>query len=180
MRIVYRGVYAGFPAAGLHTGDLAYATDLVVLYFSNGTAWIPYHDYPDYQGEKAGVYLEPEWAAREGRDRLFTMLALNQTFGMFAGVTYIVPVGRTLYITYISVYCGATNAADADNNQMVHLVIFTPDVLTRAIRLGGNGGFSMVLIQPLVIQAGVFVSPRIYARANHAVDMSFSVGGYEI
>lgn len=181
MKIIYRGAYATFPAASVaNMGDLAYATDLLVLFISNSTAWIPYHDYPDYEGNKSGLYSIGYWAAREGCEIVLQNAGVNQAFGATINATRTPAAGRTFYITDVSFYAVASNAADGDKNQFAALVIFLPFPGTIVLALGGNGGRTEILERPIRVDAGVTVTAMIYAYANHDIDMGFTVGGYEI
>lgn len=178
MRIIYRGVYAGFPAAALHLGDLAHATDLLVLYISDSVAWVPYHDYPDYQGEKQGLYDKPAWAAVEGEDISFAanFAAIAPNVGV--GVNFPVPAGRTLYINQVAFSCNANLVADNDNNQMCQVIVQSGPPWVPFISQGGNGGGQAIFSVPQVIPALLTFMIDLYNRANHNCDLSFVATGY--
>ena len=177
--IVYRGTYATFPMVGLNAGDLAYATDLLVLFEWSGTAGIPYYDFPDYQGGKVGVLSESEWAATEGREVNFGGIGIpNRAFGESTSVTYTVPAGRTLYITQFSISNEAVAAADGDNNQICIGVLEGGWAFT--VVIGGNGGANISFPKPIRAVAGTVVIASCTNRANHTTKAGVTFSGYEI
>ena len=181
-RIVFRGLYAAFPMVGLTVGDLAYATDYLQLYSWDGAAWVVYSDYPDYQGEKAGLFPEAEWAAVEGRDRQLIVIGLNVATGGSVNTEYLVAAGRTLYINGVAFSSSAVIAADRDNNQIAeaHLAEFIAlGWLTREV-IGGNGGGELSLPKPRVFPAGARVRLYVYNWANHNCKLEAVARGYEI
>lgn len=135
-------------------------------------------DYPDYEGGKAGIYLIPEWAAFEATDKNFTASAINVARLGAAFVNYVVPAGKTLYITTASFSNRANLAADADKNQMCDLII--QDGAVSVFYQGANGGGNVSLSKPLVFDAGSSVSFYIYNQANHNTVVALVAGGYEI
>ena len=180
MRIVYRGVYAGIPAAALHTGNLAWTTDLLVMFQSSGVAWIPYHDYPDYQGEKAGLYPQPGWSAEEGTDINLRAFAAGRTWGQFASVAYAVPAGQTLYLvdfTWESVV-----VTDTDYDHFLYSTLHVEDLIvpTSFLDRGGVGGGGAHLSKPIVIPALHQVQVRTYNRANLTCNLTVCALGYEV
>jgi len=179
-RIVYRGAYATFPMVGLTAGDLAYATDYLVLYEWSGAAWIAYSDYPDYQGEKSKLFTTADWAAVEATDQNFTAIGVNLGFAFGALVAYVVPAGRTLYITQVGFVSHATVAADGDNNQIAFASILDLTTGIPLFRQGGNGGGAVALNKPLVIPGGNTVNIYVTTYANHNVDIIVHAGGYLI
>lgn len=179
-RIVYRGAYATFPMVGLTAGDLAYATDYLLLYEWSGTAWIAYGDYPDYQGDKSKLFTAADWAALEATDHNLGANALNVAFDAGALVLYRVPAGRTLYITQVGYECFAAVAADADNNQICRALIWDVTAVIALWRQGGNGGGSAIFSKPLVVPALHQVRIAVYNEANHNCNIAIQCGGYLI
>jgi len=138
------------------------------------------HGYPDFEGNKAGLYSISYWAAFEGKEIVLENAGVNQAFGAALNATRTPVAPKTFYITDVSFYAGASNAADADNNQFAALLIFLPFPGTIVLALGGNGGRTEVLERPIRVVATATVTAAIYAYANHDIDMGFTVGGYEI
>ena len=68
--------------------------------------------YPDFEGNKVGLYLMPEWAAKEGKEWSKIVVGANKAFGTSANGSYLVPAGKTLYITQASWQSVASAAAD--------------------------------------------------------------------
>lgn len=180
-RIIFRGLYAAFPTPALaDAGVLAYATDLLQLLEWSGTAWIAYHDYPDYQGEKSGLYLEPAWAAFQAEDINLNTGAINMAFGTQVSITRLVPAGRTLYVTDFSFMARASAVADADNNQMCVGILSNISLGINFVTVGGNGGGECHLFKPVVVPAGDLVGAFVYAYANHLMHIAVNLLAYEI
>jgi len=179
MRIIFRGLYAAFPAAALHTGNLAYATDLLVLFQSNGAAWVGYSDYPDYQGEKAGLYPQPEWAAKEGTDKNIYAYGTNKDFGDYITGSYTVPTGKTLFITGFSFIIGAETPTDYDHFLYAwgDIKNFTTGVIK--VRLGGVGGGSCTFPKPITFSAGEKVEFWVWNISNITCALGVTAWGYE-
>jgi len=134
--------------------------------------------FPDYEGGKAGLYPAGFWAAYEGKEVTIRNNAGGKTFAQATTADYTPAVGKTLYITDISFYAFASVVANADNNQFVNFYLAYPDLLTWHVMIGGNGGGYVQLARPLKVDAGETVSARLVARANHAIDVGFTVGGF--
>ena len=138
--------------------------------------------YPDYEGDKVGVYSIDEWAAREGYDineyTTVNNIAINGSWDL----DYIVPANRELYIVSINIGAFATVDADKDNNQMCHVTlkkILPLPIVVMASR-GGNGGAGIVFRKPIRFTAGQTVQLTGHNRANHNQNMSINMQGYEV
>lgn len=134
---------------------------------------------PDYYKAAADVYLRPLWAEKERLNKHISVGGTNKAYGESASTFYIVPTGKTLYIWQISAYCHAYAAADGDANQICHVEVFAPDVITWQLMAGGNGGLAVPLSQPIRISAGGMLTLTLYNWGNHAVNMLISARGYE-
>jgi len=179
-RIVYRGAYATFPMVGLTAGDLALATDLNLLFEWSGAAWFPYDDFPDYQGDKSKLLTVADWAAVQATDIEFTAAMINAVFGNTAQVTYLVPAGRTLYITEYSFAIYATVAANADNEQHGGLMLEDITLGVQYLLQAGNGGGGLSLNKPIVTPGGNQFRMTVFCHANHACTIRADCGGYQI
>ena len=179
MRIIYRGVYAGFPAAALHTGDLAHATDLLALFISDGTNWVPYYDYPDYQGEKQGIRTVDDVSAQYGRRRIVAANAIGG-YGTVDTTNLLVVPGLTIYITELTLYCYASAAADADNNQIAIASLFEASGIPVPLGwIGGNGGGTMTFRTPRRFVAGEVIRVVAAVYANHNCNAPALAIGYD-
>lgn len=134
--------------------------------------------YPDFEGDKVGLYLKPEWAAKEGVDKNFYAVGADKAFGAGADGSYVVPAGKTLYITQYSYYNRAVLAADADNNQMCWG--YLTDLIIADVVFGGNGGGGGILKKPWVIIAGATMKWYIKNTANHNCHIGLVINGYEV
>ena len=137
-------------------------------------------DRPDWSPTAVDVVLRPEWAALEGTDWERGAGGDDKAFEDQVGVTYNVPAGRTLYITHVTFACVANLAVSGDLNQMCYCFLNDNTAATNHLRIGGNGGGSVILSKPVVIPAGHQVGAYIVSYANHAVNMGVSAFGYEV
>ena len=137
-------------------------------------------DYPDFEGGKQRVYLTPEWAAKEAVDKDFSQIGVGLAVGAGILQTYLVPAGKTLYITLSSGACYAFAAADAELNQIVFA--YVRDLTTGAMGLliGGNGGYFAAFGKPFVVVAGHTLEAGVYNKTNHVANISQIVSGYEV
>ena len=136
--------------------------------------------YPDFEGGKSGVYLKPEWAAKEGVDKNFTRASgVQKAWGQEDFLTYTVPAGKTLYIVQASLSVSAVFEADADNNQLADFEVGIFGVRTLA-HFAALGGGTIVFPKPQVIEAGQVFRVNSRCRSNHKVVLVFSVTGYEV
>jgi len=130
--------------------------------------------------QAVGVYLQPEWAAKEGQDKNFIASATNATWGQVASGTYTVPTGKALYICGISGQIEADMAANYDHHlySNVWLLNETTDV-TLAI-VGGLGGGSLIFPKPIKVPAGIAVTYKIVNRSNISCNLAVTMWGYEV
>jgi len=136
--------------------------------------------YPDFEGDKSGLYLKPEWSAKEARDKNFGLTMANKASGEYVAGSYAVPAGKTLYITGLSFSINGTEAEDRDNNQVGEAVLLLfAGLLTRAI-LGGNGGGGIALSKPIVFEAEDVMYILLYNYANHNCGGYLTLWGYEV
>ena len=136
--------------------------------------------YPDHEGDKSGLYEKPEWAAFEGKDKNFYDVANNKASGLSVSESYVVPAGKTLYITSFSFICIAAAVADRDLNQMCYGWIHDGDLASTIWSQGGNGGGFATFSKPLVFAAGNTVSFACTNYANHNCNLAVSANGYEV
>jgi hypothetical protein len=134
----------------------------------------------DVSAQSVGVYLQPEWASKEGTDKNFRASQANLSFGTYGLATHAVPAGKTLFITHIGGYSYAHAAADADKNQMMAISIYDTTAPGYLFETGGNGGAFANFSKPLVIPEGHTVWFMAWNFANHSCDVSVSASGYEV
>lgn len=135
---------------------------------------------PDFSPTAVDVVLRPEWAAVESKDKQFYATAVNVASAGNVVLNYVVPVGKTLYITEYSFSISATNpAVDGEKNQMGEGLIFNTTTATTLIKIGGNGGFGFTLPKPLAI-SGETVTFIAYNASAHNVDLGVTALGYEV
>ncbi len=135
-------------------------------------------DKPDGQGLTVDLMLRPEWSAVEGIDKDMNASDATLAFGETAGITYVVPVGKRLYITDLSGALYAAAAANADLNQIC--AVWLSVGLTLKGVNGGNGGASLSPKKPWVATAGQTVTAFLYSFANHSCSGTITLSGYEV
>ena len=137
-------------------------------------------DYPDFEGGKQRVYLTPEWAAKEAVDKTFVIAPNNMPAvpGLLSSGTYLVPAGKTLYITHVSFLGYATAAADRELNQGIWGQLYVGvDVRYEAM---GSFGVTAVLSKPVVVVAGETLGYGIANVSNHNIMVGCLIAGYEV
>ena len=136
--------------------------------------------YPDFEGDKAGLYSIPAWAAFEGYDRNFTVAPVSGGFNTGTGVAYNVPAGRTLYISHLSFRNNAFVAADADNNQICFGWIKDNTTGITLWKQGGQGGGGAIFNKPITIPSLHQVGFYVTNRGNHDCVYDVSAGCFEV
>jgi len=136
--------------------------------------------YPDFEGDKSGLYLKPEWAAYEGIDKNFRATGLNKATLTWASFSYDVPAGKTLYICGASMWIRGYAVEDRDNNQIGALDLQNFTTATHLVMVGGNGGCSVVLPKPLVIPGDDKFYGAFFNKSNHSCNIEGTAWGYEI
>jgi hypothetical protein len=136
--------------------------------------------YPDFEGGKQRVYLVPEWAAKEAKDKSFSALLLNAASGLFTFVTYVVPAGKTLYITQLSAFIVGAAAADQDKPHSAIVEAAESGAPTYYWRQGCDTGLGVSLSKPIVFKAGETAWFGITNWANHICHISVLAAGYEV
>jgi hypothetical protein len=130
--------------------------------------------------QSVGVYIQPEWAAKTGVDKVFNALQADMATGTYTFATYQVTAGKTLYMNYIAGWCVANLAADRDKNQIMAISIYDETAGQYLFACGGLGGATANLTKPIVIPAGHTVWFMTWNFANHNCDLRVSAGGYEV
>jgi hypothetical protein len=127
-----------------------------------------------------GVYLQPEWAAKEGQDKNFQATATGKSWGGQAIATYTVPAGKTLYICGISGSIEAEDSADYDHIHACYLWIYNVSTTTTKAYIGGVCGAGMTFPKPIVIPAGEQIRFYIGSRSGVTCTLAVTAWGYEI
>jgi len=130
--------------------------------------------------QTVGVYLQPEWAAKEGVDKNITVWENNVAAGSGTTGYYTVPSGKTLFICGASFKIHAYLAADRDLNQMGALRLRDNTAGIELCFLGGNGGAGTTFPKPLVFNEGTELYYGAYNYSDHSCNLCLTVWGYEI
>jgi hypothetical protein len=116
-------------------------------------------DYPDYEGEKSGVYSFELWAAKKGLGRGDWNSASVDDSTWTAVLTYTVPTGKELYV------CGFGGNIEAENGLIGSLSVGIISFLAKAVS-GGYMGFFSPLPVPILVGAGNTVRVNLYHKAG--------------
>ncbi len=137
-------------------------------------------DKPDGTGLIYDIVLRDVWSAIGASDKNFFDYAAALGIGTSAFLSYVVPAGKTLYITYLGVDVYATLIADRDLNQMVMAYLWNQTTLTVLARITGNGGVVSPFPKPVVIGAGEEFRAYVQNDTSHICEVGVTVMGYEI
>lgn len=132
-----------------------------------------------FNAQSVGVYLQPEWATKEGKDKTFLFSGVNKAVDDSVSDSYSVPAGKTLYITSIQASTYASASAEADKPQHFLAGIWT-DSGSFDVRFGGSGGAVLSLPQSLRTGIADQVNFYIYNFSNHICNLGINAQGYEI
>lgn len=130
--------------------------------------------------QAVGIYLQPEWAALQGKDKNFRATGTNKATGTGTLFTYTVPDGKTLYVCGVSFYLYATTEGDRDLNQIGFARLINDTTSIRLASLGGNGGNGLVFPKPIVVPENEKLDGESLNGSNHNCNMDMTAWGYEI
>jgi len=132
----------------------------------------------DIVAQSVGVYLQPEWAAKQGQDKNFAGYTENTVRFGTASVEYTVPSGKTLYMYAIT---GASNAYVDSNSELNQMCMVQIQVnATPMASIGGNGGAGMNFSKPYKLAAGQVLTLICENMSNHTCDLRIAANGYEL
>lgn len=138
--------------------------------------------YPDYEGQKSGVYSIADWAVIKGVEKIFGIYSASKGWKEEGEVNYTVPAGKTLYINWVG--CWIRAHTDTDYDHFFYFGCSLSEIvdatyIEKAL-FGGIGGGSIVLSTPAVIDAGNQLALVITNHSNLDTDMYAEAIGYEI
>ncbi len=136
--------------------------------------------YPDYEGDKRGLYLQPQWAALRGTDKSFRKSGAALIWGNSVVETYAVPAGKTLYITDIAGAGYASGVGDAELNQIIRVYVAELLGLGIIFDMGGNGGVTHSFAKPIVVRGGYTAQFSVSNFSNHGMIVQVFASGYEV
>lgn len=131
-----------------------------------------------FEPQAQGLLLMPEWSAKKGTDKdLYASQILTPGTGV--SVTYVIPTGKCLFITQISVSLfAAVVATDGEKNQIVRGYVTVDG--DYKVDIGGNGGAGMSMSKPSVATAGQTIVGMVENWSYHVAYGSISINGYEV
>ena len=138
------------------------------------------HGYPDFEGDKSGLYLKPEWSAREALDKNFYAHNLLAAWAGTAIVTYNVPAGKTLYICGAACLVAPILVADVDKTIRCMFKLEEGIGATYRLQESSFGGNSVTLAKPLVWTGGEQFKATIVSLSAPVVSITINAWGYEV
>lgn len=150
-----------------------------VSYFIVGSVSIQAADVV-IAAQTAGVYLQPEWAAKIGVDRSFSFIDMSVAGGLWANLEYLVPADKTLYLFNMTFSLYGEAGADRELNQMGEGSLWNATTAVCYVRLGGNGGGGISLPTPVVIPGASRLWLQVWNHSNHACIVRAAARGYEV
>jgi len=132
------------------------------------------------QAQSAGIFLQPEWSARQDIDKSIRAYATNEGFEQSASTSYVVPTDKTLYIVSVSFIQHVNTATNYDHHLWgeCHLIDNTSG--TTLYKIAGNGGGNLVLPKPAVISGGNEFLLYIINYSNITCYLDGVALGYEL
>ena len=134
----------------------------------------------DIQAQSVGVYLQPEWAAKQGIDKNIRGLANDEGWGGSLKVAYTVPEGKTLYITLVTAGGRANEEANGSKIQNIRVVLFNQTTETFVLETAGEGGVVVPLAKPVVVGEEEEINLFAYSYAAHNSNLYGTIMGYEV
>ncbi len=135
--------------------------------------------------QNVGVYLQPEWAAKEGTYKCFHAEDVVN-FGDFVTITYVVPVGKELRITSGSYAVFPIAAADMTNQVLAYASILSQVYQSlnwnnfEFITDVTGAGAPLMFPTPLVVASGERLKAAVQNRTNCQAGLLINAVGYEV
>ncbi len=137
-------------------------------------------DRPDGSPTAVDVVQSPTWADIEGRDRSLLMNQALVNYNDAFDLLYMVPAGKTFYLTDYSAFLWASAAGNAELNQMCAVEIVDATTGVTIVSSGGNGGVVGTLKREVTIPGGDVLMGTLYNGSNHGCRASLCMLGYEV
>jgi len=160
----------GTPTVTISSGTVSISGTVTVSI--SGTANI------DIKAQSVGVSMQGEWQAIQGTSKHFDSFAEDQAREDCTTAHYKVTSGKTFYLTQFAGAIHATAAVDSDKHQICHGWVMVGSAYP--FRLGGDGGFSLSIAQPIKVGSEVHIYVGIQNESNHDCTLACSFGGYEV
>ncbi len=130
--------------------------------------------------QAVGIFLQPEWSAKEGTDKDFDVVEVDMPWLGSASGNYTVPAGKTLYITDCSFMIRATYAADSDHPLPFFGYLYDETTGVYLARISGNVGVSKVFTKPGVVPENNVFTYVIYNASPISTSIAVHANGFEI
>jgi len=123
--------------------------------------------------QSAGVYLQPEWSAKQETDQNFSGSAVIGAGATAILIDYTVPSGKTLIINDLAIVRN-------DETGPAHLELYDRTAGVRLLNLAGELGAAMSLVKPKRIPGNHRVTVDGYNFGSTSATYWASMGGYLI
>lgn len=136
----------------------------------------------DFQDQYVGMYLQPEFAAKEGTDKTFNAEGLDKNWGGYTHIDYAVAVGKIVYLTSGS-FSIVSNVQAEYNDYfygMARIQRIVGVATTDKANWGGLGGGAVSFPKPIVIEGPCTLRCLLHNRSDKAADLRLTVSGYEV
>lgn len=130
--------------------------------------------------QKVGVFLQPEWAAKQQTDKNLIGVGSNKGFGEAAIVQYIVAAAEGFYVCGASAQINAQSSGDYDHFVYCKLEVEDTTAGTSLGVTGGIGGAVIPFGKPMRVPAGNLVTGRCYNFSSLTCSCTVVIWGYEI
>jgi len=134
----------------------------------------------DIEAQSVGVYLQPDWQAKEGKDKAFYSAATAIAYGTYAYNNYSVPGTKTLYLCGFSCELWAASATDYDHFILAGAVLNDTTAGITYTKMGGLGGCGLSFSIPLVFPGNHMFQMMVYNYSNINCNATITAWGYEI
>jgi len=137
-------------------------------------------DYPDFEGQKSGIYSIADWAAHEGKEKFFEVTDSPVLPWNAMVLDYAVPAGKKLYILGGSWGTFAAAVANYDHFLWIWVNIYDLTTGNKNVMQVSLGGGNIVLKVPAIIPANHTL--RLFAQnmSNVGVWLAMNAWGYEL
>lgn len=133
----------------------------------------------DIIAQHVGVYLQPEWAAKEGVDKNFDYYALLASGGN-ASSTYTVPAGKTLYIVTTSIVAFPDDLANASTRCPCFAQFRDDTDGVDLFHIGGEGGGAASFTKAIAFPAEHDFKVTVINVSGFTLKQYLTILGYEI
>lgn len=134
----------------------------------------------NFTAQNVGIYLQPEWAVKEGTDKSIGGATVEVAAWDKAMYDYAVPGGKTLQLVHFGGYIFSD--VEAEGDQFIRCQAFIEDLTSgeHFFLAGGESGFSIDSPRSITIPGGRTCRITIFNRSNKVCNVGAEAIGYEV